>query len=177
MVMLLGIATIHQSMVLFKDERARANKFQAATDLARGAGKPLLVVGGPWGTFGIRKLFGVKAHGCGDLCVDIDSRACLGCPYEPADVRDLQFSDKQFGASFSSHVLEHLDTWENVQLAWNELHRVADKVFVCLPGKDNLIAWAAPEHNLWVHQVGDDTLKVEERWGGETFLIELGGTI
>ena len=76
----------------------------------------------------------------------------------------------------SSHLLEHLGSVEDVALAWNEFHRVADAVFVSLPGKDSLMAWLAPEHNLWVQQVGSGILKVEERWrGGRKALVQAGG--
>jgi len=40
------------------------------------------------------------------------------------------FSDKQFDVCFASHVLEHLDNWEE---ALNEMVRIADYVIIAIP--------------------------------------------
>ena len=55
----------------------------------------------------------------------------------------LPFSDKQFGACFLSHVLEHLDNW---QFALDEACRVADYVVVVLPHPAYFSGWLAPAH-------------------------------
>ncbi|MBA7652383.1 hypothetical protein ES703_60213 [subsurface metagenome] len=55
----------------------------------------------------------------------------------------LPFSDKQFGAAFLCHVLEHLDNW---QFALNEASRVADYAVVVLPHPAYFSGWLAPEH-------------------------------
>jgi len=55
----------------------------------------------------------------------------------------LPFSDKQFGAAFLSHVLEHLD---NCQFALAEACRVADYVVVVLPHPAYFSGWLSPEH-------------------------------
>jgi len=60
-------------------------------------------------------------------------------------------------------VLEHLASAEDCTQAWQQLHRVADTVFVSLPGKDSIMAWLAPGHKLWVQQIGSGILKIEER--------------
>lgn len=61
------------------------------------------------------------------------------------DIEDehLPFSDKQFGAAFLSHVLEHLDNW---QFALNEASRVADYAVVVLPHPAYFSGWLAPGH-------------------------------
>ena len=55
----------------------------------------------------------------------------------------LPFADKQFGCTFASHVLEHLDNW---QVALGEMVRVADYVVVVLPHPTSFAGWLAPEH-------------------------------
>ena len=153
----------HQAVVQVKMEMDRHTKYVAAQKVARRLSKPLLVVGGPWGVNSIRQVFRLKAHGCGDMCLDIDPNACEGCPYTYGDIRNLPFADREFGAVFCSHVLEHMPTPEDCTQAWGELNRVADHVFICLPGKDCVAAWLAPGHHLWVEQVSGDLLKVEDR--------------
>jgi len=87
----------------------------------------------------------------------------MGCPYTPGDVLSLPFGEKQFGAVFNSHVLEHLPSIETCGQAWREMHRVADRVFTCLPSKLSLMAWLAPGHKLWVREVGEGVIEVEDR--------------
>ena len=55
----------------------------------------------------------------------------------------LPFADKQFGVTFLSHVLEHLDNWQS---ALAEASRVADYVVVVLPHPGYFSGWLAPEH-------------------------------
>ena len=55
----------------------------------------------------------------------------------------LPFADKQFGCTFSSHVLEHLDNW---QFALGEMMRVADCVVVVLPHPTSFSGWVDREH-------------------------------
>jgi hypothetical protein len=71
----------------------------------------------------------LKAHGFGDVCTDIDPRACKGAPQVvTADITDLPFEDKEFGAVFVGHVFPHLGL-EDKALAWQEVTRVADTVY------------------------------------------------
>lgn len=65
-------------------------------------------------------------------------------------MRDLPFPDGAFGAAFCSHVLEHLPSPQDAVRAWEELHRVADAVWVLVPRPFDLPGWLAPDHKLWV---------------------------
>lgn len=56
----------------------RKAKYNAATQAASYYGKPLLVVGGPSGGNAFRAAMHMTYHGCGDVCSDIDPRACAG---------------------------------------------------------------------------------------------------
>ena len=69
------------------------------------------------------------------------------------DVRDLSmFPDKIFGSAFASHIIEHLPSVADAELAMSELHRVADKVFIVAPSKASILAWVWPDHYLWVSE-------------------------
>ena len=177
----------HQGAGIIARYTESHEKYDMAQAEARRLGKPLLVVGGPAGSANAYKqswlqplvrtkaFFQVKAHGCGDVCVDIDPLSCDGCNYVYADIMDLPFANKEFGAAYCSHVLEHMPDADGCQLAWSELHRVADVVFVCVPPKTSLFAWMVPDHHLWVRQTGEGVLEVEERDTGDHYLVDLDG--
>ena len=167
---LLGLAT-QQAYALLRENHERRMKYTAASMTAEAAGKPFLVVGGPFGGKISGRIFGMQAHGCGDICLDMDSRACGMCNFHEGDIRNIPFNNKEFGAVFCSHVLEHMYTGEDCAQAWWELNRVADTVFVCLPGKDTIIGWIASGHRLWVSNLGSGVLKIQERNGGNRFII------
>ncbi|MBA7630599.1 hypothetical protein ES703_38122 [subsurface metagenome] len=57
--------------------------------------------------------------------------------------KSLPFGDKQFGAAYLSHVLEHLSNW---QFALAEASRVSDHVVVVLPHPAYFSGWLSPEH-------------------------------
>ena len=66
----------------------------------------------------------------------------------------LPFSDKQFGCSFMSHVLEHLDNWD---FALGEAMRVADRAVVVLPHPLSPTGWLDPGHkqHFSFNDIGD----------------------
>jgi SAM-dependent methyltransferase len=141
-----------QAKVGWDQVRERDDKYANAWRTARESGKPMLVVGGPYGSPVSGGLFKLKAHGCGDICLDIDPRACTGCETVVADVRDIPFPDRYFGSALASHVIEHLPSINDAVQALNELYRVADEVFIASPSKQSVIAWFIPGHRLWVKQ-------------------------
>ena len=155
-----GLLVGHQSYVFLRSRIEKDEKYAAARRVADERGKPLLVVGGPWGSY---KLIRLKVHDCGDMCVDIDPEACEGCRYTNGDIRHLPFPDGAFGAVFCSHVLEHMPTPEDGAQAWAELNRCADYVFICVPRKDSWAGWACSDHHLGIQQIGSDVLKIEDR--------------
>lgn len=157
---------VHQVSMLLGQE---LNKFDIEWDALQDAdlsGKPLLVVGGPWGSSNnFRRWWGT--HTAGDVCIDISPTACEGAPVAlQGDIRDLPFEDKEFGSVLSSHVLEHMETLEDLTLAWGELHRVADNVHVAVPSAALMWAYFAPEHHLWVQRMDNYTLVATERTTG-----------
>ena len=165
-VALAGLA-VHQAAVFMNGFDERQRKFQQAEEAAQLRGKPLAVVGGPYGNEWTGRLLGIKAHGCGEFCIDREAASCQGCPFIEADIRRIPFPNGFFGAAFNSHILEHLGSIEDCALAWRELHRVADEVFTVVPGKNSLAGWLAPDHFLWVRVLSQWVILVEDRVTGE----------
>ena len=146
----------------------RKAAYRLAEEYARSVGKPLMVVGGPWGGNWLRAWLRIPSHGFGDVCVDQNPAACEGCPncqIITADIRAIPLPDKSMGAAFASHILEHMPTAEDAAQAWQELHRVAEKVYACYPSRFSLSGWLGRDHHLWVDVAGD-TLYIEERNSG-----------
>ncbi len=165
---LLGIVvliSLWQFGVWFYEIHDKNTKYKAATGQAQRSGKPMLVIGGPWGGKQYRHWINKPAHGGGDVCVDIDPNAIQGHPCGCiASVTHIPFRDKTFGAAFASHLLEHLPNSRNAMMAMSELYRVADEVFICYPSKQSIGGWITKGHHLWINQKGDTTT-FEERDG------------
>lgn len=113
--------------------------FSKALDAARGSGKPLLNAGcggEPW-----HWMSGYIANQS-DVNIDVVPRDVPN--FIQADVTDLSmFDNKQFGAAFCSHVIEHVDNPDDV-LA--ELDRVADRVFILTPRWWDIWTYMNPDH-------------------------------
>lgn len=168
---LLGAFGIWQLVVWAFETRDKNRKFRAAVDHARDEARPMLVVGGPWGSKPVRRWLNKPAHGAGDVCLDIDPRAINGHPAGVvASVTHIPFGDGIFGAAFASHLLEHLPTTGDARLALDELHRVAARVFIVYPSRQSIGGWVVPEHRLWVWQKGKD-IYLKQR--GESGKLEI----
>ena len=159
----LFIMGVHEAAVLTAQQEDRDRKYELARAYADYVAKPLLVVGGPYGATGFRRAMNLPAHGFGDVCMDVDPSACDGgAQCVQADIRNIPFPDKYFGAALVSHVLEHLRHAEDCIDAVDELNRVADVVLVAYPTPDSVVASLIPDHFLWLRQEGN-ILFVEER--------------
>jgi hypothetical protein len=149
---------VWQLVIWIQEIRDKNRKYAAACEYAEKSGKPLLVIGGPWGVKAYRRMFDKPAHGDGDVCLDIDRRALEGHPCAVvASCTDIPFSDKSFGAIFSSHVLEHMPTTQMAEQALAEMNRVAGSVFIAYPSKQSIAAWIIRDHHIWVWQKGGRT--------------------
>jgi hypothetical protein len=160
----LGIAA-WQGTVALGMEAEKRQKFLQAEEYAQQVGKPFLVVGGPYGSGITGRVFHMKAHGCGDICLDLDAAACQGCQTTVADVRDIPYPDGYFGSAHVSHVLEHLPSIEDAAKALDELYRVADRVFICTPPKASIYAWFVSDHHLWINERPDGFMI--QSWDGK----------
>jgi hypothetical protein len=152
---LLGVVV--WQLVVWSGEIAQKDKrYKAAVSCSQKLGKPLLVAGGPWSNRGIRQKLNMPAHGGGDVCLDIERRAFEGHPRGLiADVTQIPFFDKAFGAVFASHLLEHLPSIYSANRALDELNRVAEAVFIVYPSRQSVGAWLHRGHHLWVWQKGN----------------------
>ncbi len=159
-----------QLAVWLGEIRDKNKKYRAARAYALKRNKPLLVVGGAWGNKWARHLLKLPAHGNGDVCIDIDSRAIGNHPCGViANVTHIPFSDKSFGAVFASHLLEHLPTVDDAQKALAELNRIAEAVFIAYPSRQSIAGWVIPDHHLWVWQKGNETyLQQRGKSGGKS---------
>lgn len=146
--------TAHQLEAWAEEGAERQLLFTMGQKVAAEVEKPFLVVGRPKGDYPCSP----------DATLDIDPSVLSVCPASGvvADVRDIPYDDKHFGVALVSHVLEHLFSLEDVQMAWRELWRVSDKVYVAYPRKSNIPAHLSGEHHLWVTPCTTD-LFVEER--------------
>ncbi len=146
-------AGLWQVLVWIIEMRDKDRKYRAARAAADARGKPLLVVGGPWGSRPLRRLVHKPAHGTGDACLDIDPHAIAGCANGVvADVTRIPFANRSFGAAFASHVLEHLPSTRTAEAALVELHRVAEVVYIVYPYRQSLGGWLTRGHHLWITQ-------------------------
>jgi hypothetical protein len=133
--------------------KERRQVFNQARDYADSVGKPLLVVGSPKFRFN---------HPCGDVTIDISPEMAKFCNGLVADIREIPYPNGYFGAAFASHVVEHLATIKDADAAFDEMERVADRVFIVSPHKSSLMAWIHPKHHLWVTPSGDGYI-IEQR--------------
>ena len=160
----ISLGAISWQLAVWSGETSQKNKrYKAAVSCCRRYGKPLLVAGGPWSNRGIRRKLNMPAHGDGDVCLDIERRAFEGHPRGlVADVTQIPFQDKVFGAVFASHLLEHLPSIYSASKALDELHRVAETVFIVYPSRQSVGAWLHRGHHLWIWQKGN-TIYLKQR--------------
>jgi SAM-dependent methyltransferase len=107
---------------------------QQAREVARENGKPLLNAG-----------CGLAYTELSDVNLDIVRRPVPN--FVLGNIQNLwMFGDKQFGAAYVSHVIEHV---EEPEAALQELDRVAEVVFVLTPLPIWPSAWIDPDHK-WI---------------------------
>lgn len=70
-----------------------------------------------------------------------------------------------------------MHTIQDCATAWEELNRVADHVFICVPPKTSVVAWIHPDHYLWVQAISELEIEAEDRHTGERALITASGEI
>lgn len=110
--------------------------FRKAKRAAESCGKPLL-------NAGCKSVYAESS----DVNLDIVARDVPR--FVKGDIQNLKmFADKEFGAVYASHVLEHV---EDPDLALAELRRIAEHVFVITPLPFLPWAWFHPGHKwiLW----------------------------
>ena len=154
--------------------KQRDKLFRQALRVARRRGRPLLVVGKPYG-WDDTKDAGAwvpwsrrGAHPCGDVTLDI--RGAPECPVSlKGDASDLSsIPTGHFGAVFTSCTLEHID---DLPSAWAELHRVSTlpgevpAVFVVHPQPWSVFAHLEPAHHWLISKADRGQLKARRLKG------------
>nr|MDO8113226.1 methyltransferase domain-containing protein [Candidatus Sigynarchaeota archaeon] len=126
------ILATYLGAILVEDTIKRQANLDAARTYAKNAGKPLLNLSCGNTSFG-------------DTNADIVPRPVPNFVLNEPNAR-LPFQDKQFGACYCAHTLEHTDDPEQLKI---ELERVSERVFIVLPP-----VWAiscyVPSHK-WVY--------------------------
>ncbi|MDD4986056.1 MAG: methyltransferase domain-containing protein [Dehalococcoidales bacterium] len=140
LLVVLGSAAAYEGGIQIKENAERHHYWRVARAYSDLAGKPLLVVG-------------MKRHiwqpPDGDVTLDVDPLVTTVPGGVCADERSMPFSDKEFGAVYNPHTLEHLATAEDVETAVNECLRVADVAFFLAPSPYSIAAnFFCPSHHL-----------------------------
>lgn len=132
---------------------------------ARSVGKPVLNVGAGTSGSSVRTwLLGPTLWGD----VNIDIAAPRDVPPGPGrvswgDAQRLPYLDKTFGSAIASHVLEHVRDPERML---DELHRVADRVYIIVPRWWAAHTWLHPGHRWYITEAGGGW-SFTELWNGE----------
>lgn len=162
-----GAAGLYEGGHLIKENSERNYYWSVARAYSNLVEKPLLVVG-------MRRWSWQPPDG--DVTVDIDPQVLQVPGGVQSDERIMPFEDKQFGAVFNPHTLEHLASAEDVELAVNECLRVAEVGMFLCPSPYSIIAnLFCPGHNLrlWFDNENNRIIVRHNSW--RTGLGEHGG--
>lgn len=164
----LGLLALREQQFRLRENQARRSLYRQAHAYAHSRQKPLLVVGVPKARYSP-----VKAqYGCGDVTLDLDPIVRSQCPVggTVANIKAIPAQDKEFGAVFVSHVLEHMRDIPEFRQAWAELNRVGDRVYVAYPHRQGLLQRLYPVHFLMMEPT-EGGWKVEEIHTGRKAII------
>lgn len=132
----IAVFSASQTAIYIYQRWERETKWAQAREYAERVGKPLLNIGS-----------GFDPRFVGDINMDIrDPEEQLHPNYVQASIYAIPYPDKYFGAAFASHVLEHLD---DPQAAIDEVSRVADRVYICVPMAISIADALYPGHK-WI---------------------------
>lgn len=154
----LGTAVVYEGSIQVSEHAERYHYWEVARAYCDLVGKPLLRIG-------IKRSYFEPPNG--DITIDIDLKVLDIPGGVHGDERFMPFADKQFGACFNEHTLEHLHTAEDVEMAVNECARVADVAFLLAPSPYSI--WANlfnPTHNLrlWMDPRNNRILVRPNKW-------------
>jgi hypothetical protein len=76
----------------------------------------------------------------------------------------LPFRNSEFDVAFASHVLEHLEKWQE---ALNEWTRIADNITIVLPNPLSISGWIYSEHKQ--HFSFGDIEFIKQNWPVEVY--------
>jgi len=144
-----------QAVAALGEVSERHRIYVDARSYSEAVGKPMLVVGRP--------IHSWEAPCSPDYTLDLSPDVLGVCPIGgiQADVRDIPLPTRSVGATAIFHVLEHLHSIEDLQVAWSELWRVSETVMVAYPRfwfarnvlHEDHWCWTRPEGEvLWVRE-------------------------
>ncbi len=148
----------YEGGMAIRENVERHKYYNQARAYADSVGKPLLVVG-------MKRHFYQPPDG--DVTADIDPRVEEIPGGVWADERDLPFSNKEFGAVYNAHTLEHMSSAEDVEKAINECLRVADVGVFLAPSPYSVIAnFLCPSHylRLWFDETNNSIKVTDNRY-------------
>jgi len=153
-----GLLAAYEGTIAVKESVERHKYWNQARQYADSVSKPLLVVG-------MKRHFWEPDNG--DITADIDPKVQQIAGGVWADERELPFTDKEFGAVYNAHTLEHMGSAEEVEQAVNECLRVADKVFFICPSPYGIYSnLFCPAHKLrlWFDQANNKIKVTDNRY-------------
>ena len=156
--LVVGAAVLWELRLGVQEHIERHQYYGIARAYCDEVGKPLL-------TIGMQRWSGNPPDG--DYVIDTDP-AVMSVPGGiMGSVTEIPFPDKHFGVAYNSHVLEHLDTPEDIELAIVECRRVADYAFLLTPSPNSLYAnLFCPSHKfrLWYDKENNKILVKPSTW-------------
>jgi Methyltransferase domain len=164
---ILSSAAVYQGGITVRENVERHHYWRVARAFSDLSGKPMLAVG-------MQRWSWEPPNP--EAVVDIDPSVELLDGGTYGDERALPFRDKQFGAVYNAHTLEHLGTAEDVQAAVDECLRVADIACFLAPSPYSITASLfCPAHNLrlWFDSQNNKIVVKKNNW--RTWLGPRGG--
>jgi len=152
---ILGFLILYEVGTFLWHQQERNRKYKEAEEKSRETGKKLVVLGGPWGDYSIRKWLNLPAHPPGDITIDKTPESFYpdGAEFIQKDIAKgpLPFPDNSV-VMFCAHLLEHL-TPEEFNFTISEIIRVSGgNYYICYPRKFSIIAHFISDHKLWLNE-------------------------
>lgn len=146
-------ALVYEGFIQAIELEERHHYYRLARDYCSEVSKPLLRIG-------MRRSPLEPPNG--DVTLDIDPSVERVSGGVLGDVRAMPFAGKQFGVCFNEHVLEHLRTASDVQVAVAECCRVADYAILLAPSPYSIVANLHPGHHLRLWFKAHNQIVVEQ---------------
>lgn len=158
LITIVKLLATYQGGLTLKENLERHRYWNQAREYADRRNKPLLVVG-------MKRWVWEPPNG--DVTVDLDPIVENIPGGVCASECDMPFMDKEFGAVYNAHTLEHMLTAEDLELAVNENIRVSDKTIFLCPSPWSIIGnFFCPAHHfrLWFDQTNNRIKITDNRW-------------
>lgn len=150
---ILAVIGVSWLFTIFCEERIKGNAFKQAEALSKEKGIINFGATGA-GISGLTKEIAqspeIKVN------VDVEADSIPNFTFQNLEQTPYPYEDKQFDVAFCSHILEHLENWEEAFAEWR---RVADNTIIVLP-IPYLHGWFSPMHRQ--HFTNKDISKMRQ---------------